>query len=104
MTDKPGENTPPKQNGLKAPWKPGESGNPAGRPKGAKNKLSEAFFVDLHELWKTEGADALKKALAKDPVAFCRMVAALMPKNLDDESQARMASIEASLGLSGRLH
>ena len=28
------------------PWKPGESGNPAGRPKGSRNKLSEEFIAD----------------------------------------------------------
>jgi len=27
-------------------WKPGESGNPAGRPKGARNQPSEAVSRD----------------------------------------------------------
>lgn len=40
-------------------WKPGESGNPAGRPKGSKN--FETYFM---EAWK-EVAEALR--LNKDP-------------------------------------
>src|SRR5262245_33082869 len=37
----PTENTVPKQ---LTPWKPGQSGNPAGRPKGSRNRLSEDFI------------------------------------------------------------
>lgn len=46
-----GENTPAKT-GLSAAWKPGESGNPAGRPKGARNKATlavEALLDGQHE-------------------------------------------------------
>jgi Family of unknown function (DUF5681) len=28
-------------------WKPGQSGNPAGRPKGARSKLGESFLVGM---------------------------------------------------------
>ena len=33
-----------RQRGL-IPWKPGQSGNPKGRPQGSRNKLTEDFFV-----------------------------------------------------------
>ena len=33
------------------PFKPGQSGNPRGRPKGSRHKLSERFFAELCEDW-----------------------------------------------------
>ena len=43
-------------------WKPGQSGNPMGRPKGAKNKISEKFLENLQDNWEKHGVDALEKA------------------------------------------
>ena len=40
-----GDDTPQKHgSGQKPAWEPGQSGNPAGRPKGARSKLGEAFI------------------------------------------------------------
>ena len=38
---------------------PGVSGNPAGRPKGSRNLLSEAFFEALADEWARRGREAL---------------------------------------------
>ena len=64
-------------------FKPGQSGNPKGRPKGSRNKLSEDFFRDLSEAWTAFGKPALMTAAWTHPVEFVRVVAQLMPKDVD---------------------
>ena len=76
------DNTEKKQRNL-IPYKPGQSGNPKGRPKGSRNKLSEDFFRDLSEAWRAFGKPALMTAAWTHPVEFVRIVAQLMPKDVD---------------------
>ena len=71
-----------RQRGL-IPWKPGQSGNPKGRPKGSRNKLSEDFFRDLCKAWEIYGQSALMTVASTDPVAFVRLVASLIPTELE---------------------
>lgn len=49
---------------------------------GNRRKLGEAFLKDLHQLWTVRGSEVLVTCLEKDPVAFCRMVASLMPRDI----------------------
>ena len=71
------------------PWKPGQSGNPVGRPKGSRNKLSEDFFRDLCDAWQAFGKPALETMAMLYPVEFVRLVASLMPK----EPEATIAPV-----------
>jgi Family of unknown function (DUF5681) len=64
-------------------WKPGQSGNPKGPKPGSRRKLSEEFLADLHAAWKAFGQPALMTAALTDPVSFVRVVASLMPKDLE---------------------
>jgi hypothetical protein len=70
-----------RQRGL-IPWKPGQSGNPKGRPQGSRNKLSEEFFRDLCDAWQAFGKPALMTAAWQNPIDFVRVVAQLMPKDV----------------------
>jgi len=68
-------------------FKPGAEwrGNRAGRPKGSRNKLSEAFLADLQDVWTEHGPRILLVAAQRDPVSFVRMVASLIPHNFQLE-------------------
>ena len=76
------DNTEKKQRNL-IPYKPGQSGNPKGRPQGSRNKLSERIFRDLCDVWEAFGKPALMTAAWTHPVDFVRIVAQLIPKDVE---------------------
>src|SRR5258708_406473 len=73
----------PKQRVIGTPFQPGQSGNPAGRPLGARNKLGEAFIEDLRSVWKTHGKQALIDCAETEPAQFARIMASLLPKQIE---------------------
>jgi hypothetical protein len=79
----PGEITAKKLRNLREPWKPGESGNPAGRPKGSRHKLAESFLADLHADWEKHGATAIVAMREKDPSGYVKVVASVLPRDVD---------------------
>ena len=62
-----------------------EKGRPktGGRAKGAKNRLSHAFLTALAEDFEQHGVETLKIARMERPVEYVRIVAGLMPKELE---------------------
>jgi hypothetical protein len=50
--------------------------------RGSRNKLGEKFLDALLAEWRRSGKRALEKASANDPTAFCKMIAALLPKEI----------------------
>lgn len=75
-------------------FKPGQSGNPKGRPKGAKNKLGEDFLNDIHDLWKLNGKDYLVSMAERNPGEFVRVVASVLPKEITVDGDIKHAHIE----------
>lgn len=72
---KTGKGVPPVEHQFKA-------GNP-GRPKGARNRLGEAFIEDLLAAWESQGPTVITTVIEKRPQDFLKVVASLMPKDLN---------------------
>ena len=64
-------------------WRPGESGNPAGRPRGSRNKLAEDFVAALYDDFRDHGAAAI--AVCRDLLAEQARVVVYDPKVPADE-------------------
>jgi hypothetical protein len=50
--------------------------------RGSRNKLGEKFLDALLAEFRRSGKKAIEKASADDPVQFCKMIAALLPKEI----------------------
>ncbi|CAN7495144.1 hypothetical protein LJR231_003473 [Phyllobacterium sp. LjRoot231] len=75
MTDQP---TKDPENGR---FLTGNSGG--GRPKGSRNKLGEQFIEDLLTSWQAEGAAVIKRVIDEKPDQYLKVVASLMPKDMN---------------------
>jgi Family of unknown function (DUF5681) len=66
-------------------WQPGQSGNPAGRPKGARSKLGEAFLGALADDFDEHGETVIQKVRGERPHEYLKIVAAVLPKQMQLE-------------------
>jgi Family of unknown function (DUF5681) len=73
----------------------GQSGNPAGKPLGARNRLVESFVSDLQEKWRADGKAILD---AVEPAKIVETISRLAPKDL-----AVTVNERNSLGVDPRL-
>src|SRR4030081_168461 len=90
--------------GAGVPFKPGTSGNPRGRPKGSRHRISEAFLAELSADFDQHGAAALRMAREAHPAAYIRVIASLLPKQsekwpnpLQDLTDEELSKLDAWL-------
>src|SRR5262249_38829376 len=69
-----------KTSSLQPPWQPGQSGNPKGRPLGARARLSEKFILALHDDFAEYGPAVIEKVRKKQPGVYLKVIASLMPR------------------------
>ena len=81
------------------PFKPGQSGNPKGRPKGARNRLGTQFLEALETDFNQFGPQAIALVREKKPEVYVRVVADLLPK----EANINVDAGEAFVKLWGRI-
>jgi hypothetical protein len=75
-------------------FKPGQSGNPKGRPKGARNRLGTAFLEALEADFNEHGIQALQQVRETKPEVYIRVVADLLPKEANINVDAGEAFVE----------
>ena len=90
-------------------WQPGQSGNPAGRAHGSRNKLTEEVICALLRDFRQHGQKAVARVRQTHPAAYLKILALLCPreqkvehsnpvKELSDEQlEAAIEYIEAAL-------
>ena len=93
------------------PFQPGNTFG-KGRPKGARNKLGEAFIADLYADWEKHGASVLDAVRESRPDAYMKVIASILPKQVevreapldeipDDDLALAIAAISAARAAGG---
>lgn len=80
MTDTTDDTGPKEKSWL---FKPGQSGNPAGRPKGSRSKLSESFLSAMCQDFEKHGQTVIDTVRADKPADYLKIIAAIVPKEFN---------------------
>ena len=81
------EDTADQQQVIGRPFQPGQSGNPAGRPRGSRNRLADRMFSDFLADWEEGGQEFFRRLRLEEPVAYAafasRVLGSLTPRQVD---------------------
>lgn len=76
------------------PFPKGQSGNPNGRAKGSRNKISELFVMMMRDDFALHGAAAIASVRERDPAAYLGMVRGMVPRELLLANDAKPDAID----------
>ena len=62
------------------PFRPGNNANPAGRPRGAKNKLHRSFIEALTKDFEENGEKAIRQLRVTAPGKYLQIIANTLPR------------------------
>ncbi len=80
-----------------ARWQKGQSGNPNGRPLGARHKISEVFLKDLLDDYAEHGAKAIVKLRENHPGRYIELIAKLLPKQVNVDARYTLLDLLVEL-------
>ena len=64
-------------------FKPGQSANPGGKPKGARNRVTAAFLEALASDFEAHGREAIAACRAQTPHRYIATIAGLCPRHVE---------------------
>lgn len=95
-------------------YKKGQSGNPGGKPVGARNRLQGDLMRALSEDFAVHGKTAIIACRTEKPDVYVKVIASLMPRGLeikqpldgltDEELEAGIALLQEYLKAARSLH
>jgi hypothetical protein len=62
------------------PFKPGQSGNPGGKPAAARNALQGGFMNALCDDWELHGKQAIIRCREESPTRYVEIIASIVNK------------------------
>jgi Family of unknown function (DUF5681) len=78
-------------------FQPGQSGNPAGKPVGARSILTKSLIEDLAEEWREGGRAALKVLRIEKPDKFVLAALSILPKDVLVSLAHQQSPLQAAL-------
>lgn len=87
-------------------WQPGQSGNPGGKPKHARNRVTTAFLEALAEDFTEHGKEAIEACRQETPHRYVAALVQLCPKQIEVErpmSELSDEQLAAAIAILGRI-